>query len=253
MIASRTGGQHGRSSSKGRGPACTASVSSLQQGLPGRAPACVAPPPGWPREPSAPASAGRRPAACAPGLRERLRRRRQRGQFLGGGGPEEAVEAGGDAEPAGRRIVDLLKLREQLAHSVAHPLGGPPASTPSRSADLVKGQAPPRCWRGQHLRRVPAADRPFRVAFRYVRFCRRRASHRSHRNPQRSFPDGFPVRQVRRVASPPRRRRNPELRARRAARLRWSTPSFASMTRPRTRARAAPCCASAPSACARPR
>jgi len=62
----------------------------------------------------------------------------QGGQLVGVGGLEEAVEAARNTEAPGRRIVDLLHLREHLAHRVAQALGRAPADGEVVS-DLVQG------------------------------------------------------------------------------------------------------------------
>ncbi len=61
---------------------------------------------------------------AGPQLAEIVRRGVQGGEFVGGGRLEDAVQAGGNPEPQGGRILHLLHLREGLAHGVPHPLGG---------------------------------------------------------------------------------------------------------------------------------
>jgi hypothetical protein len=59
------------------------------------------------------------------GLAVMLRGGPQGGEFLGGRGLEDAVQARGNPEPDRRRVGDLLHLREGLADGVAHALHRP--------------------------------------------------------------------------------------------------------------------------------
>ena len=73
----------------------------------------------------------------------------QRRKLIRGRTLKDAIEPRRNAEPARRRIVDLLQVREQLPHRVAHPLRGTPPNL-QFVRHLVQRQA--LGARGQHPR-----------------------------------------------------------------------------------------------------